>query len=84
MFMAAIPVSKLIASPLSAALIKVDWLGLAGWRWLLILEGALALVLEQERKWPQPASDAHVCTIGDSGMGGGHSWRREAFSLAIA
>ena len=45
MFMAAIPVSKLIAAPLSAALIKADWLGLAGWRWLLILEGAPALIL---------------------------------------
>src|SRR5579864_3538059 len=44
MFMAAIPVSKTIASPISAALLQVHWLNLAGWRWLLILEGAPALV----------------------------------------
>jgi ACS family tartrate transporter-like MFS transporter len=44
LFMAAIPVSKTIASPISAALLRVDWLGLAGWRWLLILEGVPALI----------------------------------------
>ena len=45
LFMAAIPVSRVIAAPISAALIKVNWLGLSGWRWLLILEGAPALLL---------------------------------------
>jgi ACS family tartrate transporter-like MFS transporter len=45
MFMAAIPVSRVIAAPISAALIKANWLGLSGWRWLLILEGAPALLL---------------------------------------
>jgi MFS transporter, ACS family, tartrate transporter len=44
MFMAAIPVSQVIAGPLSAVLLRVHWLGLSGWRWLLILEGAPALV----------------------------------------
>lgn len=44
MFMAAIPVSQVIAAPLSAALMRVNWLGLAGWRWLLILEGAPAVI----------------------------------------
>ena len=44
MFMAAIPVSKTIASPISAALMQVHWMGLAGWRWLLILEGAPAVI----------------------------------------
>ena len=45
MFMAAIPVSRVLAAPVSAALIKANWLGLSGWRWLLILEGAPALLL---------------------------------------
>lgn len=45
MFMAAIPVSKTIAAPISAVLMQAHWLGLAGWRWLLILEGAPAVVL---------------------------------------
>jgi ACS family tartrate transporter-like MFS transporter len=44
MFMAAIPVSQVVAAPLSAALMKINWLGLAGWRWLLILEGAPAVI----------------------------------------
>jgi ACS family tartrate transporter-like MFS transporter len=44
MFMAAIPVSQAIAEPLSAGLMKVHWLGLSGWRWLLILEGAPAIL----------------------------------------
>lgn len=44
MFMAAIPVSQALAAPLSAGLMKVHWAGLAGWRWLLILEGAPAIL----------------------------------------
>lgn len=44
MFMAAIPVSQVIAAPLSAALMKITWLNLAGWRWLLILEGVPAVI----------------------------------------
>jgi ACS family tartrate transporter-like MFS transporter len=44
MFMAAIPVSQVIAAPLSAALMRVHWLDLSGWRWLLILEGAPAVL----------------------------------------
>ncbi len=44
MFMAAVPVSKTIASPISAALMQVHWMGLQGWRWLLILEGAPAIL----------------------------------------
>ncbi len=43
-FMAAIPVSQVIAAPLSAALMKANWLGLSGWRWLLILEGVPAVL----------------------------------------
>jgi ACS family tartrate transporter-like MFS transporter len=45
LFMTAIPVARVLASPVSAALLKADWLGLGGWRWLLILEGAPAVVL---------------------------------------
>jgi ACS family tartrate transporter-like MFS transporter len=44
MFMTAIPVAQVIASPLSAALINVHWLGFSGWRWLLLLEGAPAVL----------------------------------------
>jgi ACS family tartrate transporter-like MFS transporter len=44
MFMAAIPVSQIVGSPVSAALMKIHWLGYSGWRWLLILEGLPAVV----------------------------------------
>jgi ACS family tartrate transporter-like MFS transporter len=50
-FMAAIPVSQVIAAPISAALMKVHWLGLGGWRWLLILEGAPALLCGLVSLW---------------------------------
>jgi ACS family tartrate transporter-like MFS transporter len=43
-FMAATPVSQIVASPIAAILLKVHWAGMAGWRWLLILEGAPAIV----------------------------------------
>jgi ACS family tartrate transporter-like MFS transporter len=44
MFMAAIPLSQVIAAPISAVLLKVHWLNLSGWRWLLILEGVPAVI----------------------------------------
>ena len=36
-------ISQIVGSPLSAALMKIHWLGWSGWRWLLILEGAPAI-----------------------------------------
>jgi len=45
MFMSAIPLSQVIGAPISAVLMQIHWLGLSGWRWLLILEGAPAIVL---------------------------------------
>jgi len=43
-FMAAQQVSILVGSPLSGLLMKIHWLGLSGWRWLLVLEGIPAVV----------------------------------------
>lgn len=45
LFMAAIPISNIIGAPLSGLLLDVDWFGLAGWRWLFIIEGAPAIIL---------------------------------------
>ena len=69
MFMAGIPASQILGGPLSAVLLKVQWLGYSGWRWLLVLEGAPALVLgvvtifvlterPQEAKWLRPEERA--------------------------
>jgi ACS family tartrate transporter-like MFS transporter len=43
-FMASGPIAQIISSPLSAALMSIHWFGWRGWRWLLILEGAPAIV----------------------------------------
>jgi sugar phosphate permease len=38
-FMAAIPLSSALGVPVSGLLLGVNWFGLPGWRWILILEG---------------------------------------------
>jgi ACS family tartrate transporter-like MFS transporter len=43
--MAGISVSNIIGSPMSGWLMKHTWLGLAGWRWMFIIEGAPAVIL---------------------------------------
>ena len=45
LFMAAISISNIIGSPMSGFLLGINWLGLAGWRWLFIIEGAPAIIL---------------------------------------
>lgn len=46
LFMAAVPLSTAIGSPLSGALLTLDgWLGLKGWQWLFMLEGLPAIFL---------------------------------------
>lgn len=46
MFMAAAPLSVALGSPISGALLEMDGLlGLHGWQWLFILEGAPAVLL---------------------------------------
>jgi MFS transporter, ACS family, tartrate transporter len=43
-FMAAIPVSSLIGSPLSGVLLNLNWMGLPGWRWIFILQGIAPII----------------------------------------
>jgi ACS family tartrate transporter-like MFS transporter len=43
-FVLAVPLSLVIGAPLSGLLLGANWLGLAGWRWMFILEGLPALI----------------------------------------
>jgi len=44
LFMAAIPVANAVGGPIAGRLLSLHWLGISGWRWLLMLEGLPALV----------------------------------------
>jgi MFS transporter, ACS family, tartrate transporter len=44
MFMAAIPVANAVGATIAGSLLGLHWLNLAGWRWLLILEGLPAFI----------------------------------------
>jgi len=62
----AVPLSLAIGAPVSALLLDVNWLGLAGWKWLFILEGLPAVLFgvatlflltdrPRDAKWLTPA-----------------------------
>lgn len=44
-FMAAIPISFVIGSPIAGWIIGHHWLGISGWRWLFVAEGIPAILL---------------------------------------
>ncbi len=44
MLMTAVSVSNIVGSPLSGLLLKINWLGMPGWRWMFILEGIPAVI----------------------------------------
>lgn len=44
-FMLAIPGANAVGAPLSTFLMQINWLNLAGWQWLFILEAIPALIL---------------------------------------
>jgi MFS transporter, ACS family, tartrate transporter len=60
-FMAAIPLSFVIGSPVAGWILGHHWLGLEGWRWLFVLEGLPAVLLGTVAffyltDWPRQAS----------------------------
>lgn len=60
-FMAAIPLSFVIGSPIAGWILGRHWLGVQGWRWLFVLEGLPAVVLGAVAffyltDWPRQAS----------------------------
>ncbi|MBV9010226.1 MAG: MFS transporter [Verrucomicrobia bacterium] len=44
-FMSAIPIGFIVGGPIAGSILPVDWLGMAGWRWLFLLEGTPAIIL---------------------------------------
>lgn len=44
LFMTAVPISSATGGMIAGGLLSVHWLGLSGWRWLLILEGTPAVI----------------------------------------
>lgn len=44
-FIVAVPLSLTLGAPISAMILRLDWLNLPGWRWVFILEGLPALIL---------------------------------------
>jgi len=60
-FMAAIPLSFAVGSPLAGWILGHRWLGVGGWRWLFVLEGLPAILLGAITffyltDWPSQAS----------------------------
>jgi MFS transporter, ACS family, tartrate transporter len=45
LFMSAIPLGFILGGPIAGLVLGVHWLGLAGWRWLFLLEGVPAILL---------------------------------------
>ncbi|MGV9633070.1 MFS transporter [Nocardia rhamnosiphila] len=46
LFLTAIPLSYVLASPLSALIIEhISWAGISGWRWMFMLEAAPAIIM---------------------------------------
>jgi MFS transporter, ACS family, tartrate transporter len=44
-FMSAIPLSLMIGSPIAGWILSRSWQGMAGWRWLFVVEGLPAILL---------------------------------------
>src|SRR5215813_8197841 len=70
-FMAAIPISFVIGSPVAGWIIGHNWLGISGWRWLFVVEGVPAILLgavaffyltdrPTEANWLEPEARAWV------------------------
>ena len=61
LFILAIPLTTVLAGPLSVMLLELNgWLGLAGWQWMFVVEGAPAIILAFVTLWVLPDRPAQV------------------------
>jgi len=51
LFYTAVPIAFIVGAPLSGVIMRLHWLGLAGWRWVFLLEGVPAIVLGIANLW---------------------------------
>jgi MFS transporter, ACS family, tartrate transporter len=98
-FMSAIPLSSMLGNPLSSLLLNVTWFGVAGWRWIFLLQGAAPVVAGVVTffvlpDWPQKvkwlADDERKWLLGElerekkSKLGHGHlSWKNLGMVLLL-
>jgi ACS family tartrate transporter-like MFS transporter len=98
-FMSAIPLSSMLGMPLSGLLLNVNWFGVAGWRWIFLLQGAAPIVAGVVTffvlpDWPQKvnwlAHDERGWLLGElerekkSRLGHGHlSWKNMGMVLLL-
>jgi ACS family tartrate transporter-like MFS transporter len=47
----AVPLSLVFGAPASALLLDLDWLGLRGWQWVFLVEGAPAVLIGVSLPW---------------------------------
>jgi MFS transporter, ACS family, tartrate transporter len=58
LFLAGVPLSNVIGAPISGWLLNLDGYGLAGWQWMLILEGIPSLICGVATLWLLPDGPA--------------------------
>ena len=65
MFLAGVPLAVVIGGPLSGWLLDIDWHGLHGWQWMLILEGIPSLLCGVLTLWILPDGPAKAKWLTD-------------------
>ena len=65
MFLAGVPLAVVIGGPLSGWLLDIDWHGLHGWQWMLILEGIPSLLCGVATLWLLPDGPAKAKWLSD-------------------
>jgi ACS family tartrate transporter-like MFS transporter len=65
LFLAGVPLSNVIGSPISSLLLGLSGHGLAGWQWMIVLEGIPSLVCGFAALWVLPDGPAKAKWLND-------------------